>query len=203
MTGAISDTALAANSNTVTAGLGAVLATDDLGTFYWLDGTTGEIARTFADANAFRDLWAEARVGVGESAFWAGDGYGTIGRIEPGANAVTRTNQLDHSIHGLSAGEGALWAITDTEVGAVLDEPTFQGALRIDRETLVMTDSVAVRSPSAVAAGAGAAWVTGYRDGTVVRINPVTAQPTFIEVGGNPTGVAVGADAVWVTVSVG
>jgi YVTN family beta-propeller protein len=54
-------------------------------------------------------------------------------------------------------------------------------------------------SPSRVAIGAGAVWVTNFDDRTVSRVNPDThdVQQT-IQVGAGPSGVAVGNGAVWV-----
>ena len=54
-------------------------------------------------------------------------------------------------------------------------------------------------SPSAVAAGAGAVWVTNYNDATVSRIDLAThALVQTIPVDSTPSGIAVGAGAVWV-----
>jgi streptogramin lyase len=58
------------------------------------------------------------------------------------------------------------------------------------------------RAPTAIAAGAGAVWVTSERDGTLTRIDPSTSDVETIDVGGAATDVAVGRDAVWVTVDV-
>src|SRR6185312_17419979 len=53
--------------------------------------------------------------------------------------------------------------------------------------------------PSAIAAGAGAVWVTSEESGTVYRIEPRTRTVVAaIGVGNGPIGVAVGAGAVWV-----
>jgi YVTN family beta-propeller protein len=54
-------------------------------------------------------------------------------------------------------------------------------------------------SPSAMAAGAGALWVSNYNAGTVSRIDPMThALVQTISSGETPSGIAVGAGAVWV-----
>jgi YVTN family beta-propeller protein len=63
----------------------------------------------------------------------------------------------------------------------------------------VVTADVPVgSSPSAVAAGAGAVWVTNYDDNTVSRIDPATHATQTIPVHSTPSGIAVGAGAVWV-----
>ncbi len=54
-------------------------------------------------------------------------------------------------------------------------------------------------SPSMLAAGGGAVWVTNYEAGTVSRIDTATrAAVDTIPVGSVPTGIAVGAGMVWV-----
>jgi YVTN family beta-propeller protein len=54
-------------------------------------------------------------------------------------------------------------------------------------------------SPSRVAIGAGAVWVTNFDDRTVSRVNPDTHEvQQTIQVGSGPSGVAVGNGAVWV-----
>jgi YVTN family beta-propeller protein len=55
------------------------------------------------------------------------------------------------------------------------------------------------RAPAAIAAGAGALWVTNNLDDTVNRIDPRSARVTgTIRVGDGPVGVATGHGAVWV-----
>jgi peptide/nickel transport system substrate-binding protein len=55
-------------------------------------------------------------------------------------------------------------------------------------------------APSAVAAGAGAIWVTNGDENSVSRIDPETNDVRqTIDVGGGPSGVAVGGGNVWVT----
>jgi YVTN family beta-propeller protein len=54
-------------------------------------------------------------------------------------------------------------------------------------------------SPSAMAYGAGALWVSNYDAGTVSRIDPATrALVQTISSGETPSGIAFGASAVWV-----
>jgi YVTN family beta-propeller protein len=54
-------------------------------------------------------------------------------------------------------------------------------------------------TPTGVAVGEGAVWVTNASDGTVTRIDPATRTVRqTIRVGSAPTGIAVGAGAVWV-----
>jgi peptide/nickel transport system substrate-binding protein len=54
-------------------------------------------------------------------------------------------------------------------------------------------------TPSGVAAGLGAVWVSNATDGTVSRISPSSnAVVRSIPVGNGPRAIAVGADGVWV-----
>ena len=64
----------------------------------------------------------------------------------------------------------------------------------------VVTADVPVgSSPSSVAAGDGAVWVTNYNAGTVSRIDPAThAVKETIPAVSTPSAIAVGAGSVWV-----
>jgi YVTN family beta-propeller protein len=54
-------------------------------------------------------------------------------------------------------------------------------------------------SPSAMASGAGALWVSNYNAGTVSRIDPAAHELVqTISAGQTPSGIAVGAGSVWV-----
>jgi peptide/nickel transport system substrate-binding protein len=53
-------------------------------------------------------------------------------------------------------------------------------------------------SPSGMAAGDGALWVSNYNDNTVSRIDPRTLAQQTIPVDSTPSGIAFGAGAVWV-----
>jgi YVTN family beta-propeller protein len=53
-------------------------------------------------------------------------------------------------------------------------------------------------SPSDIAAGEGAVWLTNYNDATVSRIDPATHAVQTIPVDSTPSAIAVGAGAVWV-----
>jgi DNA-binding beta-propeller fold protein YncE len=69
---------------------------------------------------------------------------------------VTRAGKVSDTLDGITAGEGAVWAINALQ----------DSILRIDPATAQSTGSpIRVgRAPSAVAAGAGAVWVTSERD---------------------------------------
>jgi len=55
-------------------------------------------------------------------------------------------------------------------------------------------------SPSHIAVGEGAIWITNADDGTVSRVDPATRrQVDTIQVGNGPSGIAIGNGFVWVT----
>jgi YVTN family beta-propeller protein len=58
-------------------------------------------------------------------------------------------------------------------------------------------------SPSELAAGAGAVWVSEYNANSVLRIDPATRAVQMIPAGSTPSGIAVSAGAVWVANSFG
>jgi YVTN family beta-propeller protein len=89
--------------------------------------------------------------------------------------------------HGGSGGRAAVSAAGDS-LGIV---DTHSGRL--------IADTGVGTTPTAVAAGEGAYWVTNADADTVSRINPRTNAVTqTITVGNGPSGIATGANAVWV-----
>ncbi len=68
-----------------------------------------------------------------------------------------------------------------------------------ERSGKLLSEAPVGQSPTGVAAGEGAYWVTNTDDKTVSRIDPRTnAVVQTIRVGAGPAGIAVGAGAVWV-----
>ena len=69
----------------------------------------------------------------------------------------------------------------------------------VDARSGRLVAATAVGTPTAVAAGEGASWVTNADRHTVSRIDPgTTAVVDTIPVGNGPSGIATGAGAVWV-----
>ena len=132
---------------------------------------------------------------VGEGRVWHASPLGRVTVIESATNTVTNTADVSDALDDISVGEGAVWAMNAT---------TDDSVLRIDPATgQAMGSPVRVgRTPTAVAAGAGAVWVTSGRDGTVTRIDPATLDLKTIDLGGAATDVAVGLGGVWVAVDV-
>ncbi|HXJ63043.1 MAG TPA: ABC transporter substrate-binding protein [Actinomycetota bacterium] len=72
----------------------------------------------------------------------------------------------------------------------------------VDGSTGRITGQIPVgASPSQIAVGEGAVWVTNTDDRSVSRIDPSTGVviETIPDVGSSPTGIATGGDYVWVT----
>lgn len=156
-----------------------------------IDAETQEVTSTTA---------AETSVGgmaAGAGAVWIADSRGAeLVRLDP-AFRSTRSIRLARGpadvlepsrSSPLAVGNDAVWLIS-------------RGIVRVDPKTEEVTAQVPVgNGPSAVATGAGSAWVTDDTDNTVTRIDPaggggVTAT---IPVGQAPAAVAVGEGGVWV-----
>jgi peptide/nickel transport system substrate-binding protein len=68
------------------------------------------------------------------------------------------------------------------------------------RSRRLVADVLVGTTPTDVAVGEGAAWVTNADSGTVDRVDPLTRTVRqSIRVGSGPAGVAVGEGSVWVT----
>src|SRR5205814_10263955 len=74
--------------------------------------------------------------------------------------------------------------------------------VRCDASSRAVTTTFAVGGrPTGVAIGAGSVWVADSTDGTVDRIDPVTAKVrAAIPIGGSPQALTVADGRVWVTV---
>jgi hypothetical protein len=140
-------------------------------------------------------------VAYGEDRVWvirSADDALTLVQIDPASNSVVgEPIPLEQAAWGLSAGEGAVWVVSDPS------DPDVSGSslLRIDPATGQPTDTVAVgKEARGVALGFDSVWVTSQADGTLVRIDPATAEVAeTIEIGDAPGPVASGTSGVWVT----
>jgi serine/threonine-protein kinase len=153
----------------------------------------------------------QSSVAFGEGAAWAFGPDGTLFRIDAETNRVTKGRIAQGPVGALAAGLGAVWAL-------VLDPARGNLVLRIDPETLRVTDTI--EAPNAkgaddqagtLAVGEGGVWSNGANSGLVWRIDPETRTgestieitPPLESFGDfQPIGVAAGAGGAWVTVSV-
>ncbi len=156
-----------------------------------VDLSSRQAARTIPVGNAPTALAAS------KSSVWVAAGDDDVSRIDPRYDRVTSTRSL--AVFGaffagrtaarpLLRAFGSLWVVSPDGVIS-----------RVDPSTVRPTGSVGVgTAPSAIAAGAGAVWVTNNADGTVTRIDPATLLAKTIPVGHGPTGVSVDADGAWI-----
>jgi len=114
--------------------------------------------------------------------------------IAAGAKVVARIRLVRGAVAplgggALTAGEGAVWAMTD--VRSML--------LRIDPARNAVEARIKVPPTEAIAAGDGAVWLSHPADNTVTRVDPATNKVTArITTGPQPAGIAVARDGVWV-----
>ncbi len=131
-------------------------------------------------------------VAVGEGAVWvANNAGGTVVRLDPAtARPEGRPIAAGAAPVSVSVGEGAVW-VADGGGSVRRIDPSRPNA---DGRPIPVED------PSALAAGAGAVWVTSSARDTVTVIDPATGAVAGepIRVGDGPTDVAVGEGAVWV-----
>jgi streptogramin lyase len=123
-------------------------------------------------------------------AVWvANDGSGTLARIDPATNRVTRRLKLRPGLFSLTHGFGALWAVNyKTSTLARVDPRT--GRVRSVRVGAVPFD---------VAAAFGHVWVTAWEAGRLVEVEPTTMRIVRrIAIGPRPTGLHVAGGGLWV-----
>ncbi|HKD33540.1 MAG TPA: hypothetical protein VKB73_08735 [Gaiellaceae bacterium] len=123
-------------------------------------------------------------------AVWvASDGAGTVVRIDPGTNRVTRGVKLRPGLFSVARGFGAVWAVNYKRDSLTRVDPA-SGRTR----------SVRVgASPFDVLCAFGRVWVTSWEAGLLTELEPRTLRVVRrIEVGPRPTGLRATAGAVWV-----
>ena len=127
---------------------------------------------------------------AGFGAVWvANDGSGTLARIDPRTNRVTRRLQLGRGVCSTAMGAGAVWVVnyrSSTLTG--VDPRTYR------------TQTVRVAAVTYdVLVAFGKVWVTGWDDGVVDEIDPATLRILRrIDVGPNPSGLAGRRGYLWV-----
>ena len=121
------------------------LGTDD-SSVTRIDPRTNRVAETIHVGTEF--LWG---VAVGAGSVWAtAREEGLLWRIEPGPKHVTRTIDVGVGVTFVDFGAGAAW--TGNYIDGVVS--------RIDPDTNTVTSRTSIGAPQALAAGAGAAWVS-------------------------------------------
>ena len=127
---------------------------------------------------------------AGFGAIWvANDESGTLVRVDPSTNRVTRRVPVGQGACSVAAAVGAVWVVnyrTST-------------LLRVDPRSL-RTRTVRVdASPFDVLAAFGRIWVTAWESGLLDEVDPVSLTVVRrIDVGARPIGLAARRGALWV-----
>jgi DNA-binding beta-propeller fold protein YncE len=133
---------------------------------------------------------APCGVGSGYGAVWvAADGGGSVSRIDPATNRVTRSVRVGRTACTLAVGAGAVWTV---RYGA--------GELvRVDPATGQVQRLKVGKVPVDVLAAAGAVWVSNWDDRTVARIDPEKLRVTdVLRLPAQPQGLLYRAGSLWV-----
>jgi len=127
---------------------------------------------------------------TGFGAVWvANDGSGTLTRVDPRTNRVTRRVAVGQGACSVTTGAGALWVVNYKSSALVRVDP------RTARKRTVRVDA----TPFDVLVAFGRVWVTAWEDGILDEVDPVTLQVVRrIEIGPRPVGLAARVGAVWV-----
>ena len=123
-------------------------------------------------------------------AVWvANDRSGTLARIDPATNRVTRRLRLRPGLFSVTHGFGAVWVV-NYETGTLARVDPRSGRAR----------SVRVGgTPFDVAAAFGRVWVTAWEAGRLVEVDPSTLRVVRrIAIGPRPTGLHVAGGGLWV-----
>src|SRR5689334_18662070 len=127
---------------------------------------------------------------AGYGALWvANDGSGTLARIDPATNRVTRRVRLRPGLFSVTHGFGALWVV-NYKTGTLSRVDPRSGRVRSVRLGGVPFD---------VAAAFGRVWVTAWEAGKLVEVDPRSLRVLRrLAIGPRPTGLHVDAGRLWV-----
>jgi YVTN family beta-propeller protein len=129
---------------------------------------------------------------VSQDAVWvANAAQGTVSRLDPATNTVTRTIRVGRDPIRLAAGFGSIWVANQTEQTlSRIDARTGQPLATIPTPTL---------APNQLAVGAGSVWaLAGY---SLLRIDPATNKATLVEADWELVdgGLTVAGGRVWLS----
>jgi streptogramin lyase len=133
---------------------------------------------------------APCGVGSGYGAVWvATDGGGTVSRIDPAGNRVTRSLRVGRSTCTLAVGANAVWTVRYRANELV----------RVDPRTLRLRRLKVGRTPVDVLVAAGSVWVTNWGDRTLARIDPSKLRITaVVPLPAAPQGLLFQDGSLWV-----
>lgn len=164
----------------------ALWAGSSEGTLYGFDALSGDLASRI-EVDATLDELA-----VGQGSVWGMDRLnGEVIRVDPAEEAVVDRLRVPGDLTDIAGGDAGVW-ILDRSAGTIT---------RIDCAD-APSDPVRVGpTPSSIAVGLGAVWVTD-EDGHLYRVDPQLGRSETIELG-NPLGPVAVDDvngAIWVGV---
>ena len=123
-------------------------------------------------------------------AVWvANDGSGTLARVDPRTNRVTRRVSVGEGVCSVAAGAGALWVVNYRSNALVRVDP------RTFRTRSVHVDA----TPFDVRVAFGRVWVTAWEAGLLDVVDAASLRVVRrIDIGPRPVGLAARRGAVWV-----
>ena len=133
---------------------------------------------------------APCGIGSGYGAVWvATDGGGTVSRIDPGTNRVSRSIRVGRTACTLAVGAGAVWTVR-YEAGELVG---------VDPETYRVRRLHVGKVPVDVLVAAGALWVTNWEGRTLAKIDPGKLRVTdVVRLPAQPQGLLYRAGTLWV-----
>jgi streptogramin lyase len=126
---------------------------------------------------------------AGFGAVWvANDGSGTLARVSPRTNRVTRRVRIGRGACSVDAGAGFVW-VTNYKTASVV---------RVNPRTFRKRSVRVGRSPFDVLVWEGHVWASSWQDGRVVEVEPRSLRVLRrLDVGPYPTGLLGRSDAIW------
>ena len=123
-------------------------------------------------------------------AVWvANDRSGTLARVDPATNRVTRRLRLRPGLFSVTHGFGALWVVNYAR----------DTLSRVDPSTGRVRSVRVGDTPFDVAAAFGRVWVTAWEAGKLVEVDPRSLRVVRrIAIGARPTGLHVAGGGLWV-----
>jgi len=123
-------------------------------------------------------------------AVWvANDGAGTLARIDPRTNRVTKRIHVRRGVFPVTRGFGALWAVNYKRHSLTRVDPA-SGRARSVRVGAVPFD---------VLAAFGRVWVTAWEAGRLVEVDPRSMRIVrSVRIGPRPAGLRAVGGSVWV-----
>jgi streptogramin lyase len=128
-------------------------------------------------------------IGAAGALWVANDGAGTLARIDPKKNRVTRRIKVGRGACELAVGFGAVW-VANYRTGSLF---------RVDLRTYRVRAIRVGDTPFDVVVAAGHVWTTTWRDGKLVEVDPGRSRVVRrIGVGTYPTSMLYRSGVLWV-----